>query len=553
WTTLRVDNPNVFLSTGTQDVNFSPPREWRCQREKGFRIRCRISALSGISEGGANTTDKVKFNLKALVGTGTITASTLVGALDSAVTANDAGTYTILQPTTSATGLIPIEMTVKSVRDISKVDVILDSTSAGAGDTVDLTGEDLDGNALTETIDVSSGNGTYTSTLAYADITQVDCNGFTDGTTQVDQKKWGAIEAVNYRTYLINYHLHAGNGSTTTAITALGENIMFLPGAIWQVEKATFTLGALVGSGDTEDAYRGCVLSESLGSAANQLGIGADLTRFIGTTSNNFNFYGSHWQRIEGAYSGPLIRGVPGNTGTINIRHSRLSGFAYGGGSRGIYDNNDDITLYKTRINLDWQWTGGTYSVEGVALSDNSRPFGAEIGSNSLTLKNVEINDNGTLRIWFYTSTGKLTMLSCPISTSRFQIGYSGAGTGVRKIDIGVTYDLTVRGEDGSAVSSASVVITDDAGTEITNTTTDANGVITQQQLIAYWAKYTALDPSITWTALTPFTIVVKKDGFRVTKKYIYIADTTTALKQNIVDKVTLVRQRIAIDQEAEL
>jgi len=60
WQTLSViDNSNAFQNSGSQIVEFTPPLDWRYDSINGQRgswIRCRITAITNIAEGGANST-----------------------------------------------------------------------------------------------------------------------------------------------------------------------------------------------------------------------------------------------------------------------------------------------------------------------------------------------------------------------------------------------------------------------------------------------------------------------------------------------------------------
>ncbi len=526
WATLRVKNPNAFLSTGSQDIEFTPPYNWYCQREKGYRIRCRIVSVTSITEGGANSTNKVTFNHKAIRVTGTET--TITGA----ITLNNGNTYTTLPATTSATGLIPIQMSVGLVRDISKVDVVLAGTSAGAGDTVDLTGVDLDGNALTETIDVSGGNATYTSTLAYADITQVDCNGFTDGTITVNQKKLGLIENITENTYVMGCFLEIGDGSTTTAVTWYDYALIFLRGAHWHVRtSATFTTGLITGSGENESADRGMYIQEG-NYGGGEWGIGSDLRMKINT--GTINLYGTYFHSHSGAHSEPIMRTYTGTT--YNIKYSMIK--SQGVGSKQFYHNyGGTINIKDTNVNLSYQFTGGTLSLDRVTLSK----LNAELGSVGFTAQGTRIQN--ACAIWFYNSVGIGTYLDCPgITTSSFAIGWDGAGNGAEKIRIAYSYDLLVLDEKGVAINSASVKITNGVGA-VTNLTTDSSGLITTQSLLAYSGAYTAFNPAITWTDKRAHTVEIKKSGYQTE----YLKFT---LSEAVTDIVTLKRQVIFIDQE---
>lgn len=115
WQPLKVTNPNAFLSTGEQYVTWTPPRDWECGTYM-YDVRCRIDSVTGLTEGGANSTSVVQINLKALTCTGT------ESTLSAAVTADLAGTYTILPASTPAPSLLtplpPLPITLLKQRAI---------------------------------------------------------------------------------------------------------------------------------------------------------------------------------------------------------------------------------------------------------------------------------------------------------------------------------------------------------------------------------------------------------------------------------------------------
>lgn len=529
WATLRVKNHNAFLSTGTQNVEFTPPSNWWCQREKGYGIRCRIVSVSGITEGGANTTTRVLFNNKGIQATGTETT------INGAITLNDGNTYEVLPATTSATGLIPIQMSVGLVRDISRVDVVLSGTTAGASDTVTLTGADLDGNTLTETIDVSAGNGTYTSTLAYADLTQVDCNGFTDGTTQVNQKKLGLIEKVTENTYVWSCHFYAGDGSTTTTVTFLDYAFIFLRGAHWHTRaNATFTTGQVIGAGTPgEDYNRGLYILEGT-YGAGSWGIGSDIRAYMSTGTTHIQ--GSYLQLIQDAYSYPIFRPYTGSV--LNVKGSLLK--VTSRGDRDIYTTGGTVSFNRSNIEALIQQTSSPLSFTDTLVHG----INAEIGSTSFTANKVKTRGGNT--IWFYLNSGIGTFLDCDgVTTSSFGIGWNGAGNGAEKLRISYSFNLTVFDEAGQPVENATVKVTNGVGAVI-STTTDANGQITQQTLVAYSGSYTAYAPAITWIDKSAHTIEVKKTGYE-TERFVL------TLTEKVDDVVVLKRKVIAIDQEVSL
>jgi hypothetical protein len=528
WATLRVKNHNALLSTGSQDIEYTPPSDWWCQREKGWGIRCRIVSVTNITEGGANSTNRVTFNHKAIRATGTET--TITGA----VTLNNANTYEILPATTSAASLVPIQMSVGLVRDVAKVDVVLAGTSAGAGDTVVLTGSDLDGNALTETIDVSGGDGTYTSTLAYADITLVACNGFADGTTQVLQKKLGVIEQVTEYVYILNTFLEVGDGTTAASLTLKHITLYFLRGAFWHCRTgSTFTTGELMGSGTAgEDYSRGINIYEGT-YGAGSLGIGADIRSLMNTGTVNLQdvmmrFFG-------GGTSESVFRPLTG--GVLNIRSSSLrNDFS---GSREIYKSGGEVNFKNARCDLSVQQSSGVLTIDGFV----GNRINAELTTVSFTADNAKFRVAN--QVWFYTSVpaGVGTYLDCPgLTTAGFSIGWNGQGNGVEKLRIMYRLNLFVTDEAGTPIQGATVKITDGVGA-VTTLTTDANGNIAETNLIAYSGSYVALAPAITWVDKRAYTFEIKKSGYQPVK----ILKTIT---ERIDETVVLERNFIQIDQE---
>lgn len=501
WATLRTDNPNIFLSTGVQYINFTPPADWFVHREVGYKIRCRIVSITGFSTNATQQNDRVRFNVKAIVATGTET-NTIGTTL---LTANNTGTYTILPATTSTTGLVPIQMSVYSIRDIAKIDCVLSGTSAGAGDTITITGIDFDGNALTETIDVSAGDGTYTSTLAYADVTQIDCNGWSDGTITVTQKKWGMLEMTAPNTYVFNCHFQIGDGSTTTTVTWYDYFITFMRGAQWYVlGSGTFNTGVVAGAGTSaEDYKRGVAIQEGT-YLDGEFGIGADFRgEAMGTGVANIG--GSFLKFIKSAYSEPVFRTA---TGTYNFYNSILTNVT--AGSREFY-SAATRNFVNTNNHLVIQSTGGTITSSNGSILDT---MSAELSATGFELANTPIRAT-TNQIWFYTNPAGIgTYLNCDgVTTANFSVGYTGAGTGVEKLRISYSLDLLVIDQAGSPIDGATVTITNGVGA-VTSTTTDANGVITQQKLVAYSGSYTAGDPAITWINKSAHTIEIAKDGY---------------------------------------
>jgi len=114
---------------------------------------------------------------------------------DDFVTADRAGSYEILAAVAPALDLT-LDNAIRPVESLALlITFTLTGTNAGAGDTLDVTGTDAWGDALSENIDVSGGNAAYTTTERFATITDIDCTGFADGvgTVSATQPQWGVV------------------------------------------------------------------------------------------------------------------------------------------------------------------------------------------------------------------------------------------------------------------------------------------------------------------------------------------------------------------------
>jgi hypothetical protein len=70
WATLTVGNGDAMKTTGTQTVTFSPPNDWGAvdigpSRDNVY-VRCRITNVTSVSEGGANATTIVKYGSNSI-------------------------------------------------------------------------------------------------------------------------------------------------------------------------------------------------------------------------------------------------------------------------------------------------------------------------------------------------------------------------------------------------------------------------------------------------------------------------------------------------------
>ena len=138
-------NVDAITKAGVQTIEYTPPKGWAgpTNSRPFYKLRLYITDVTDVTEGGANQTDKPKAGDFGFTITGL--AQDILDVRDYA----EGTAFTILNPTTSATGLLTMQMPNHISANDDLVDVILSGTTAGAGDTVDLTGIDVDSNALT--------------------------------------------------------------------------------------------------------------------------------------------------------------------------------------------------------------------------------------------------------------------------------------------------------------------------------------------------------------------------------------------------------------------
>ncbi|MBE3142099.1 MAG: hypothetical protein IMZ53_16115 [Thermoplasmata archaeon] len=116
------------------------------------------------------------------------------------VTADRAGTGTFLLPTgPPASPTLPLDYAVRPVELLAiPVNLVVAGKTAEA-DFIFISGHDAWGAAQTESIDVTVGNGSYTTTKRWSVIDNIDCSDnaagggtvWADGTIAVTQDIWG--------------------------------------------------------------------------------------------------------------------------------------------------------------------------------------------------------------------------------------------------------------------------------------------------------------------------------------------------------------------------
>lgn len=102
-----------------------------------------------------------------------------------------AGTVTLLTPTTCRGGMtLGAQINPDPDTELAITFILAGTSGITGGDALDIAGTDANDAEMTESIDVSAGNGSYVSTELFKTITNIDCAGWANGTLTVTQRRW---------------------------------------------------------------------------------------------------------------------------------------------------------------------------------------------------------------------------------------------------------------------------------------------------------------------------------------------------------------------------
>ncbi len=507
WKTLTVVDGTVdFTRTGEQWVRFHVPLD-HCivgtQRPAGvssaYYIRCRITAITNVTEGGAQSTQDVQVRRTEMQVTDYSVAAC---TFDDLHTADLAGTL-VLAPALPCTAAMAC-LTPKAAEQVAlRLDFILSGTSAGAGDTIDITGTGADDGAQTESIDVSGGDATYTSTYAYKTITSFDCTGWADGTVEVQQGRWGAIGKFGAQKVYQLWGYITIEASSYFADTKCAV-VSFFPacdgGIIRIIPYGNLTLGTLAS------------------------GYGIDGCQFYWKYSNIVTYTGN--RIISARLKATAVKeyGCAFDGGGHDVRGSTMD----------AYDCKFETYLsYGAALNIQrctmtsWilQFPGHDATIENiwvVGSGGDLLPYG------DATMRNVIVPD--TLRPGGGTS-GNQYAINC-------QAGTWGNVSPNATLYRQYTYDLQVVDRNGAPIENVTVVMKDKDDAQLFSLTTDANGDITQQDISYIIYTYSG---GLVTDERTPHTVTLSKAGY-ITKTIISDID------QQRIDVEVLQAKRVRKD-----
>lgn len=177
------------------------------------------------------------------------------------VTADRAGVDTDLLVAGSPAAALALTYAVRPVEDLAVLVKCIVANKTAEADFIFITGKDWRGAAQTESIDVTAGNASYTSTKYWSEITTLDCSDnaagggvvWADGDLSVTQDVWGVIWDYGGWQYKVACDFNIGNASTSTYFTSKSQEMVFFDTnfAFVTTSNATLQLGEKVGDWGT--------------------------------------------------------------------------------------------------------------------------------------------------------------------------------------------------------------------------------------------------------------------------------------------------------------
>jgi len=409
------------------------------------------------------------------------------------VTADRAGVDTILLSAGSPASDLALAYAVRPVEDLAiLVKCVVANKTPTQTDYIFITGKDWRGAAQTESIDVTAGNGSYTTTKYWSEITTLDCSDnaagggvvWADGDLSVTQDAWGVIWDYGGGQYKIDANLDIGNDVASTYFTTKREQLTFSSGAELTTKgNAVFQSGEKVGD----------------------WGRGGSCFRFSLTSSmilakdGDVKLYASKFQFDSNQYL--YLMNGDGSVEALNVQFD----FYYSNGgnyTRIVFLNHGTATLkdvyvsdsYSIRIDID-----GTYENIHTHNTHSGLYGSALIVGAKVTSASIEdiFAKNGTFEI---------RDPDFVISTVRC----SGAGDIIKEQ---YTCNIHIADKDGADLAGVVVDCEDQFGTAVWaagTITTGAAGDIAEQ-IITYkqW-----VGTSETLTTYSPHKFTISKAGY---------------------------------------
>jgi len=372
----------------------------------------------------------------------------------------------------------------------------LAGTSAGAGDTLDVTGTDWDDVAQgPESIDVSGGDGAYTGANKWRTITDIDCTGWADGTLKVTQPQWGVIWDYGDGVYRLDSALYCGGGGVATHFADTNKVIIcsdFLGGGahmFYTFNAANFTLGEVVTEGN-KTTKNGCVV-KYLGTANANIFNGQN-------SSDNTYLYSTRISGVALSYSRNRIRRI------WNCTTNKLGM---------VLPSTSDIYNFYTE--------DGATGLENTAASMDKVFISSYTQAMSVSTATVLVTSSvigGCTNLIYCVNSAGNNPTVVDLTTNTWQIVWAGSNNAGCNVYRKNTVNIHVSDKDGTDLATVAVVCEDQDGNTtggFASVNTDANGDIAEQTIIRGYCDLnnSNLDSDLT-KDYSPHKFTISKAGY---------------------------------------
>ncbi len=417
------------------------------------------------------------------------------------VTADRAGEAVLLAATAGLSPTLALTYAIRPVEDLALLISFIVASKTAEADFIFITGTDFAGNAQTESLDVTAGNGTYVTTKYFATISNIDCSDnsagggtqWADGTVRVTQPQWGFIWDYGNSFYRQDAVWDIGDASTATYFTSLRECI------------------DLPGIGKTQ--------------------IRTNATLQIGALNGDWSIKGSTWHIL-----GPT---APGQWtfmlgGTLLVYGSKM---LETGASKivfydGIFKTKNSIfaATWETGDSAKKTWRIGsqlaTLELEDAYFSENNdftfqtspdvmnnvqshvSKWGIQTEADAIVVSDMLVTEAGVndVRNWASGTTRNITLTDPRFHVTNPEIVNEAANWILEQY----TCNIHVADRDGTNLGTVNIDCDSDGEGDVFDVNTDANGDIAQQDVpFKKWVGTTE-----TLTSYSPHTFTISKAGY---------------------------------------
>jgi len=410
------------------------------------------------------------------------------------VTADRAGTDTKLLDAGSPANDLALTYAVRPVENKAlKVKCVVANKTAET-DYIFITGKDWKGDAQTESIDVSAGNGSYETTKYWSEITTLDCSDnpagggtiWADGDLTVTQDIWGVIWDYGDKKYRLDCFFDIGDGVASTYFITKNERVNFADGKYPEL-----TANATLQMGELQDdwGYNGSTFDIKL-TANKDIFSGGTFLMY----DSKLKFHSNYEWRFNG---GDLTFNKSTITGNSNT-HWRCN-FKFKAGT-------NSLSIKKLRLD---NWNLCALEIVPSIFTEVHRHYG-NVGFSCLgtiTATDLLFSSITTEVATSSWNVDHFTVKNPKAAISSLSIGFAGSD-----IKEQYTCNIHIADKDGADLETVNVKCEDKDGNEIFSVNTGVDGKITEQ--VITYKKWEGTDETL--TEYSPHKFTISKAGYEM-------------------------------------